>query len=83
MRLLFLSCLKATALIEKKIHFKLSWIEKMQLSAHKRMCTACTNYEKQSNFLEKGISHLQKKEPAENEIEELKALITQKLEKLK
>ncbi|MDT8394189.1 MAG: hypothetical protein RQ761_10095 [Bacteroidales bacterium] len=53
MHFLFLSCLKATELIEKKLYFKLSFNEKMQLKMHKTMCSACSNYEKQSYFLDK------------------------------
>ncbi len=55
MHYLFLSCLKATELIEKKISFKLSFKEKIQLKLHKMMCDACTNYEKQNLLIEKGI----------------------------
>ena len=56
MNILFLSCLKASEMIEKKLHFKLSITEKLQLSMHKTMCSACSLYEKQSELLEKGIS---------------------------
>jgi len=56
---LFLSCFKATGLIEKKLHFNLSTQERIQLKIHKMMCDACTRYEKQSGFLEKGIASLQ------------------------
>lgn len=72
MQLLFLSCLKATGLIEKKLHFRLSFREKMQLKAHKMMCEACTRYEKQSEFLEKGIQSYQAKLQAGTDIEKLK-----------
>ena len=57
MHILFLSCLKATELIEKKIHFKLSVVEKLQLKVHKSMCDACRNYEKQNYFIEKAITN--------------------------
>lgn len=57
MNILLLSCLKATELIEKKLHFKLSFTERLQLSMHKIVCEACSNYEKQSILIEKGISH--------------------------
>jgi len=80
---LFLSCLKATELIEKKIHFKLSLKEKIQLEAHKMMCNACTNYEKQSVLLEKGISQLNQKQLPEEELKEIKKMIKQKLDGLK
>lgn len=72
MQIVFLSCVKATELIEKKFHFKLSFREKMQLKAHKMMCEACTRYEKQSEFLEKGIQFYQAKLNADTDIEKLK-----------
>ena len=63
MDILFLSCLKASALIDKKMHLKLTFRERLQLKAHKMMCDACTAYEKQSLILEKGIeNHLHQKE---------------------
>ncbi len=83
MHLLFLSCLKATELIEKKFHFKLSWTEKMQLKAHKMMCSACGTYEKQSTLIEQGISKVNKKEFTESDLDQLKKLINQKLENFK
>jgi hypothetical protein len=55
MHILFLSCIKATELIEKRFHFKLTLRERLKLRVHKMMCDACTNYEKQSFLLEKGI----------------------------
>lgn len=60
MNILLLSCLKATELIEKKLHFKLSFTERIQMSMHKIVCEACSNYEKQNILIEKGISHLDK-----------------------
>ncbi len=54
---MFLSCLKATRLIEKKLHEKLTLKEKIQLSAHKAMCDACTNYDKQANFMHRALHH--------------------------
>ena len=80
MHILFLSCLKATELIEKKLHFKLSITEKLQLRMHKSMCDACTMYEKQSIVLEKGLSSLKEDDPDQNELEQLKKIIIQKLE---
>ena len=79
MHKLFLSCLKATELIEKKLHFKLSVKEKLQLKMHKMMCSACSNYEKQSVFIEKGISLSQKREFTVDDIKQLKVIITEKL----
>lgn len=57
MHYLFLSCLKATELIEKKIYFGLFIKEKMRLTAHKSMCKACTNYEKQSQILDRALKN--------------------------
>lgn len=82
MKILFLSCLKATELIEKKMHFKLSWKEKMQLRAHKMMCSACPNYEKQSLLIEKGIATSHIGELTETGLEQLKKEIIRKLESL-
>lgn len=57
MHLLFLSCLKATELIEKKLRFKLSLSERIRLAMHKSMCDACSNYQKQSEFLDDALMH--------------------------
>ncbi len=84
MHLLFLSCLKATELIEKRLHYKLVWHETLQLKVHKMMCDACKSYEKQSVFLEHNIAQKLKiieKEPMD--IENLKQLIHSHLEKNK
>ena len=82
MDLLFLSCLKASELIEKKFHVKLSFTERIQLKAHTMMCDACTAYEKQSLILEKGIEQFinQNENPAE--LKELKVRINTKLRHL-
>jgi len=82
MHILFLSCLKATELIEKNLHFKLSFREKIQLKSHKMMCKACTKYEKHSIFIEKGISNIQKKKSSSTDTEKLKESIIIKLENL-
>ncbi len=78
MTFLFLSCYKATELIEKNFHFKLSYLEKIQLRMHKMMCNACTQYEKQSLILEKGISKMDNKAP-NIDIVALKIRISSKL----
>ncbi len=58
MNILMLSCRKATELIEKRIYFKLSKKEEIQLKIHTSVCKACSAYEKQSielnNILTKG-----------------------------
>lgn len=53
MNILMLSCRKATELIEKRIYFKLSKKEELQLKLHTSMCKACSSYEKQSHELNK------------------------------
>jgi hypothetical protein len=80
MHFLFLSCVKATELIEKKIHFKLSFSEKLQLKMHKSLCEACTQYEKQSILIDKNILAHQEQTPSQMDIEMLKKRISDKLE---
>ncbi len=79
MHILFLSCLKASELIEKKFHFRLSFKEQMQLKMHKMMCSACTIYEKQSKVLDKSIEHHYKMLGKETELEALKKAIYKEL----
>lgn len=79
MNKLFLSCLKATELIEKKFDIKLSFSERMQLKAHKMMCNACRIYEKQSLVIEKGLKNDNEKEQGKTDIEQLKKQIALKL----
>ncbi|MCF8224752.1 MAG: hypothetical protein K9J30_02610 [Bacteroidales bacterium] len=83
MHRLFLSCLKATELIEKKMHFQLSTKERVQLKMHKMMCGACSSYEKQSVFLEKGISFSKIPEYSPEELRKLKLVINEKLSEMK
>lgn len=83
MHKLFLSCLKATELVEKKMHFGLTTRERLQLKIHKMMCDACSSYEKQSLFLEKGISLSQKRDFSPEDLQNLKLLIHEKLSELK
>lgn len=80
MHILFLSCLKASELIEKKFHFKLSFRERLQLRLHKTMCSACTMYEKQSTILEKSIEIQYEKLGKKQELDELKKTINQKIQ---
>ena len=81
--LLFLSCLKATELVEKKLHFKLSVRERVQLKMHMMMCNACPLYEKQSMLLEKGISMNLKEEHSPEDLKKLKLIISEKLSDLR
>lgn len=48
MNILMLSCKKAAGLIEKKLHFPLNPIEKIQLFVHTSMCDVCKKHQKQS-----------------------------------
>ena len=56
MQIILLSCLKATEFVEKRINYKLSLKERIQLKLHTSMCKACSDYEKQSTLIEKIIS---------------------------
>jgi hypothetical protein len=47
------------------------------------MCDACTSYEKQSIFLEKGISWRQRNDFSEDELKNLKVSISEKLSESK
>ena len=80
MHILFLSCLKATELIEKKLNFKLSGKEKLQLKVHKMMCTACTYYEGQSVLIEKSLNNSQQKNNYKIDLENFKSSIIEKIE---
>ena len=79
MHILFLSCLRATELIEQKLHFSLSRREKYQLKMHKMMCNACRQYEKHSYFIDKNLKHHHYIKPKEVDVEGLKKLINEKL----
>ncbi len=81
MNILFLSCLKATELMEKRFHFKLSFREKIQLEMHKTMCDACTMYEGQSEIIEEGLKkHFHGKLSENTDTEKLKEQIKIKLQ---
>ncbi len=80
MHILFLSCLKASELIEKKIHFHLSFRESLQLKMHKMMCNACTMYEKHSKILDKSLENHYKMLGKEIDWETLKKSIYKDIE---
>lgn len=75
MNILFLSCLKATELVEKKLRFRLSPIEQMQLKMHRTMCKACSLYKDQSYLIEKGIERNMGGQLTGLEIQDLKEKI--------
>lgn len=83
LNILFLSCFKATELIEKKLNFKLSIKERIQLKLHKSMCDACAVYEKQSEFMDRWIEATEKKDHIHHEktadLQELKKIIVNRL----
>lgn len=81
MIVLFLSCLRATELIEKKFNFKLSIGEKLQLKMHKMMCSACSNFDKQSTLIEGRIAKIEEERKPElsQDIQSLKEEILAKL----
>ncbi len=83
MHILFLSCRKATELIDKKLYFKLNFREKIQLAMHKTMCNACRRYEKQGLLIEHGIMTQTKDRTFTINTEELKKNIEKKLEETK
>jgi hypothetical protein len=56
MNFLFLSCIKASELIEKKLDKRLTSREKIQLFVHTKMCDACNAYQKQSKQLDHALN---------------------------
>ena len=83
MNLLFLSCLKATELIEKKLDFRLSLSEKIRLKMHKMMCEACDLYEKQTNILDKALDTSSKKDEIFIDLSNFKKKIITRIEESK
>jgi hypothetical protein len=80
MHILFLSCLKATELIEKKLSFKLSFSEILQLKFHKMMCDSCKQYEKHSIILDKALSGTVNAEENSLDLSNLKKEILNRIE---
>lgn len=82
MNRLLLSCFKATELIEKRLHIKLSWKESLRLRVHTLMCDACSLYDKQSKLLEEGVSKQIRKAGQDIDVEALKTQIIRKINQL-
>jgi len=80
MHILFLSCLKASELIEKDLHLRLAFRERLQLKLHKMMCNTCNRYSKQSALIENGIRNLQDKEAISVDFKKLENRIIQSLD---
>ena len=57
MDLIVLSCYKATFLIEKSYDKPLSFIDKLQLSIHLKICDKCAGFQKQSLLIENVLKH--------------------------
>jgi len=89
MNVMMLSCEKASGLIEKKLHFPLSPVEKVQLMVHTSMCDACRSYQKQSTELDTLLDkhfHHDSKIPKSKDAElsdDIKKRIVRELEKNK
>lgn len=67
MKVLFLSCKKATELIEKREVKSLSVKEWLQLKAHLWMCDACKVYEKYSRKINAVLKSWFEQSPLENQ----------------
>lgn len=48
-----LSCTQATYLIEKRLHTKLSIIQRLQLHIHLSLCSHCCDYNAKAELLDK------------------------------
>lgn len=57
MNYLFLPCIKATELIEKRELVTLTFAEKIQLNFHLSMCKACRAYQWQSRQLKRALEN--------------------------
>lgn len=81
---LFVSCEKATELIERKIEGDLKWSERFSLSIHTMMCGLCRIYEKQSQrlhrFLQKQHEEVESRALSQEELDSLKAKIQKRME---
>ena len=82
MNILMLSCKKASGLIEKKIHFSLGPVEKIQLFIHTGMCDACKSYQKQSKDMDSILNdHIQSNDTISEPLsDDFKRQIINKLE---
>jgi len=59
---IMLTCKKATELIEMQQESPLSFLEKMQLNLHLKLCLPCKNYSIQSKLIDKVFSSFEKSE---------------------
>jgi len=63
MNLIMLSCQKASFLIEKGNSKPLSFMDKLRLNMHLKMCSKCADYQKQSLLIEAALKRNHKKIP--------------------
>lgn len=75
-----LSCKKATFLIEKGNSKPLSFMDKLQLTMHLKMCSKCADYKKQSVLIENVLksNHLNISSPSEFKLSDTSKLRIQK-----
>ncbi|MGC8751884.1 hypothetical protein [Hydrotalea sp.] len=66
MNIWMISCLKATELIEKKSVMPLSWIDKVKLKIHLRLCDPCLHYEQQSKAIDEWVKSDNSNNSSEN-----------------
>ncbi|MGL6178705.1 MAG: hypothetical protein ACRC13_05735 [Tannerellaceae bacterium] len=58
--LFILSCNKASFLIEKRFHMRLSCVEKLQLNLHLWICGSCNQYHTDAAIIDKTIRDIAK-----------------------
>lgn len=60
MNAIMLSCRKATEFVEKKRHCRLAKMERVRLKMHLSICKDCSNYAKQTGFIDRLLNGHQK-----------------------
>lgn len=64
MNVIMLSCKKATELVEKRKLSRLEKLEGIQLKMHLSMCSNCSNYAKQTRFIDRLLNREPKSLPS-------------------
>ncbi len=85
MNIIVLSCYKASLLIEKSQVQSLSFLDKLQLSMHLKICYKCSEYQKQSLFIENILNSNKKNIPNPTGLKlspESKSLIQSKINQI-
>ncbi len=75
---IFLTCKKATELIEKETVFSLTKVEKIKLFFHKQMCESCTKFASQSKLIDTILSWPNKTEDNLTKEDEMKISVLKK-----